>query len=183
MLSSTQSIGKLTSDISTVRGTLRFLAPEIIEGTIALYSKNTDVWAFGSTIYVRDEVSRPCTSSLTNLKELITKQYPYAGLNDAGVILAITRGSLPEWPPTSITAEREPVKLLIYQKLKAICNQCWERNGTNRPQMKKIRDTLQDVKLYLFQEHFANLFRDVRPPFLLGLAFGDRGPSFYEVFL
>lgn len=53
MLSPSCTLAVLTS---IVKGTPQFLAPELLGEAMIGHSKETDIWAFGMTVYVRFEL-------------------------------------------------------------------------------------------------------------------------------
>lgn len=67
MESATQSIAVAHSHSETKIGTECYWAPEVANLNGVLHSKASDVWSFGMTVYVSNEIrtSRPRTSLLT----------------------------------------------------------------------------------------------------------------------
>lgn len=56
MLSPSCTLANVTS---TVKGTAQFHAPELLNYEVdASHSKETDIWAFGMTVYVRNVLSK-----------------------------------------------------------------------------------------------------------------------------
>lgn len=41
-----------TTETGGARGTARYMCPELISGSVS-YTKESDIWAFGMTVYVR----------------------------------------------------------------------------------------------------------------------------------
>jgi serine/threonine protein kinase len=39
---------------SVAKGTIRWMAPELLDGTVQTVTKEADIWAFGMTAYVRN---------------------------------------------------------------------------------------------------------------------------------
>ncbi|KAL5513997.1 hypothetical protein ACEPAG_2758 [Sanghuangporus baumii] len=90
-----------------LRGTLRFMSKELLQATDlspAVYSKASDVWAFGMTVL-----------------SILTMKVPYYYIsNDAQVITAIVKGSVPSTP---LDIDSWPLK---NQLLRRMCNFCWK---------------------------------------------------------
>lgn len=83
------------------------------------HTPQTDVWAYGMTVYVC--LLNPTMGSKSNLdlsfKELLTLQRPYTGLLDIQVISAIIMHQLPSFPPL-VSLNLLPQKINV---LKDIC--------------------------------------------------------------
>ncbi|KAL5496064.1 hypothetical protein ACEPAH_3157 [Sanghuangporus vaninii] len=90
------------------KGTVRWLAYELVAGSDT-HSKETDVWAFGMTIY-----------------ELLTRKIPYYQYKiEKQVPNIISRGKL---PPLDIPDLERPSSTL----LKKVCEECWNLNPEER---------------------------------------------------
>ena len=144
ILTSTESHFVSTTHNAEPRGSIRWMAIELhipAEGSEPRHSKETDVWAFGMTLYVR-LLASSLTNSLTGLKiqEMLVGDVPYAHHKpDVHVFTAVTRGELPALPDTQAERNLSP---FLYQILCAICKSCWARNPTDRPTMSQIVGTL-----------------------------------------
>ena len=72
----------------------------------------------------------------------MTHKAPYVGLSDPAIWLAISQGSLPEFPDEiSRSSDRRIVTL------RDGCRQCWERDVSSRPVMKTILMILETIPL------------------------------------
>lgn len=127
---------------STSKGTTAFCAPESLASGV--YSKQTDVWAFGMTVYVR--LSNRLSVSLVVvthiiIKEMLTRQRPFQGCRPANIMYDILHGKTPEFPPPSGTVTDEQ------QLLQDICRSCWSRVPTSRPTMQEVCHGLETNKM------------------------------------
>ncbi|EJD03602.1 kinase-like protein [Fomitiporia mediterranea MF3/22] len=101
MLCASTTIGG--AGTSSLSGTVRWMARELIVDSDGRHTKESDVWAFGMTVF-----------------EMLTRQRPYPDCKtDPNVIFAISKGELPprpveyhDWTPTN-------------QDLWDICESCW----------------------------------------------------------
>jgi len=96
----------------TNMGTLRFMAPELIDSTPGRkHSKRspmTDMWSFGMVIY-----------------ELLSGKVPYHELNDSYVLVEILQQKLPEKPEYNGEEFQE--------RLLGLCKSCWSFVPSLRP--------------------------------------------------
>ncbi|EJC97441.1 kinase-like protein [Fomitiporia mediterranea MF3/22] len=104
MLSATASVAAITS--GGLKGSIRWMAYELLDFESldgGHHTKESDVWAFGMTVY-----------------ETLTKNLPYADLkNDALVLRAILEGRLPP-VPADFDSWRPNL-----QTVWKICQKCW----------------------------------------------------------
>ncbi|KAL5485870.1 hypothetical protein ACEPAI_6913 [Sanghuangporus weigelae] len=104
------------------------------------HSKETDVWAFGMTLY-----------------EMIAKELPYPRLKrDVQVVLAIMNGELPTLPTFQTSMHPLPS---LYSTIYAICGDCWDRRHEKRPaatsNRKLIESSQPDPSFRMFPEASA----------------------------
>ena len=139
-----RSLGQVTT---TTKGSLAFWSPELlIEEGIVTQSKESDVWAFGMTIYVRyGQILSLSSLHLTLMtKELVSRKRPFEGLRDFQVIQAITQGKTPSFP-----SRPESSIDVVQESLKDVCRRCWTNNPTLRPRMQDIVSDLRPGRLFL----------------------------------
>lgn len=115
------------------------MAPDFFDMSEAhvTHSKETDVWAFGMTVYVRPPFVFILVFLLTilNSQELLTKQIPYAHFKlDPQVLLAIINYDLPPLPESSKTESQ----FLLDDLLWRVCMRCWQRIPEERPHMRDV---------------------------------------------
>ncbi|THH07806.1 hypothetical protein EW145_g3134 [Phellinidium pouzarii] len=118
MLAASQTIGATSTQTNGVRGSVRWMAPELIlpsESPI-FHSMQTDIWAFGMTVY-----------------ELLARQLPYAHLkSDVQVMFAIIHGRQLSCPASFETWP------LSHQKMLRMCCICWSVDPSQRHSMGQI---------------------------------------------
>ncbi|KAI5117234.1 hypothetical protein M0805_009271 [Coniferiporia weirii] len=111
------SLGTTTGSIG---GTVRFMSIELLapaDQQPDTYSKASDVWAFGMTVFV-----------------LLTKKPPYSHIkHDLGVVSSITSGALPLIPE-----ECHNIWPKLNQDLWEWCIRCWASSPLKRPSMFSI---------------------------------------------
>ena len=140
-----RSLGQVTT---TTKGTSAFWAPELWKGQGTVrQSKESDVWAFGMTIYVCYTQLHSLKSSQRITKELVFRQRPFAGLNDFQVLQAVTQGKTPPVTPHPKNAPNT-----MRTTLERICRQCWASNSTRRPTMRNIVGYLRPEIWLLHEE-------------------------------
>ena len=141
MSNSSSTIAQLSS---TTKGTAQFWAPELLEEDF--HSAESDVWAFGMTIYVHSNDNSWYVSILMRyFQELVQKEHPYKNAPIVRVVVMIMREQLPEWPfsqvtPTSSTAMDEE----LYDYLRNVSMQCWKLDPKERPQIKSVQMILSE---------------------------------------
>ncbi|KAL5501769.1 hypothetical protein ACEPAH_9029 [Sanghuangporus vaninii] len=126
MLDPTQSGYVSTTCTDSPRGTIRWMAPELLaseEDVEANHSKETDVWAYGMVLY-----------------EMISKKVPYAHLrSDPQVIIAIGRGQLPSLLDFSdVMTQSSSLPPNAYPQICRICEECWAKSPEKRLTMPEI---------------------------------------------
>ena len=72
------------------------------------------------------------------MKELISRQKPFAGLTDYQIILAIIQGETP-----SFSSQTESTARMEQDVLEDICRRCWANDPARRPAMQDIISDLQ----------------------------------------
>ncbi|KIJ27044.1 hypothetical protein M422DRAFT_128068, partial [Sphaerobolus stellatus SS14] len=101
-------LGLTTS--SNAAGSLRWMAPELLQGGLTKVSKESDVWAFGMTIL-----------------EVMSGEHPFSEVKvDAAVFGQLIKGTLPS-KPSELT---EPVW--------KICHDCWMLDPACRVAMSEV---------------------------------------------
>ncbi|KAI5121112.1 hypothetical protein M0805_002785 [Coniferiporia weirii] len=123
--SKTFSFGSTTGGIG---GTIRYTSIELLypmDQQSDIYSKASDVWAFGMTVLV-----------------LLTKKPPYFHIkNDVGIVSAIMFGELPTIPEEYSNTWSD-----LYRYLWKLCNLCWARSPSARPSMSTIALKLRTIR-------------------------------------
>ncbi|KAK1220179.1 hypothetical protein PQX77_017082 [Marasmius sp. AFHP31] len=111
-----------TSSGSGLKGSIRWLAPEVISGDrYWRESPSRDVYAFGCTVL-----------------ELLTLEPPFAGQTEAGVILAVVSRSRPKRPNDSEWCT---------DKLWDLVERCWACEPHTRPKADDILRELEDMSI------------------------------------
>ncbi|KAL5519856.1 hypothetical protein ACEPAG_1516 [Sanghuangporus baumii] len=128
MLDPTQSGFISATQTDNIRGTTRWMAPELFysdegaEATESKHSKETDVWAYGMVLY-----------------EMISKKVPYAHLRrDAQVVVMISRGELPRLPKFRDVESHMWLPSDLYPQICLICKACWVQSPEKRSAMAEI---------------------------------------------
>ncbi|EJC99187.1 uncharacterized protein FOMMEDRAFT_160759 [Fomitiporia mediterranea MF3/22] len=108
-----------------IKGSLRWMAHELLEfSSDSRHTKQTDVWAFGMTVY-----------------EILARGLPYAHLrSDALVVRAITEHILPSCPPGY--DDWHP----FLQHAWTICAKCWISPPERRITMEGVTNDLRSIK-------------------------------------
>ena len=110
----------------TKSGSSRWLAPEIIEGTLTFPDIACDVYSFGMTIY-----------------ECLTGTVPFASLKrDAQVIRQVTQsGARPQRP------QGGEGSVWITDEVWGILQKCWRQAPKDRPKMKGLCEEMSRIQL------------------------------------
>ncbi|KAM0071272.1 putative protein kinase TKL-Pl-6 family [Helianthus debilis subsp. tardiflorus] len=98
-----------------VRGTLPWMAPELLNGSTTRVSEKVDVFSFGITLW-----------------EILTSEEPYANMHCGAIIGGIVKDTL----RPSIPDRCEP-------EWKKLMEQCWSTDPTNRPSFTEITNRLR----------------------------------------
>lgn len=113
------------TQLSSIRGSLPWMAIELFKLGEVTYTKETDIWAFGMTVYVSLSedlaVLRIISNRLTqNWQELITRKRPYENVNNIlALISTIGHGVKPSAP------ERLELATTDRRILWKVCNVSW----------------------------------------------------------
>ncbi|EJC99208.1 kinase-like protein [Fomitiporia mediterranea MF3/22] len=119
MLSASLTLAATSS--GGIKGSLRWMAYELLDfSNDSHHTKETDVWAFGMTVY-----------------EILTRELPYAHLKNDGLVMrAITERKLPSRP--GAYSNWSP----FLQSAWTICEECWISPPRNRIAMEGATDIL-----------------------------------------
>ncbi|KAI5115173.1 hypothetical protein M0805_009706 [Coniferiporia weirii] len=118
-----------TSPRGGVMGSIRWLSYELLchSEIYTKHTKESDVWAFGMTLY-----------------ELLAKEHPYAHIRiDAQVAISIFRKELPR-PPTPVNTWPERL-----QNVWELCKSCWTLDPRSRISMSVALKTLKGLNTKL----------------------------------
>lgn len=100
-----------------VRGTLPWMAPELLNGSSSLVSEKVDVFSFGIVMW-----------------ELLTGEEPYADLHYGVIIGGIVSNTLRPIVPESCDPE-----------WRSLMERCWSANPSERPNFTEIADQLRSM--------------------------------------
>ncbi|KAL5526659.1 hypothetical protein ACEPAF_8383 [Sanghuangporus sanghuang] len=146
MLDSSQSIFVSTTHDGQTKGSARWMAIELFvsdDGAEVKHTKETDIWAFGMTLY-----------------EMITKQFPYAHLKrDVQVLSAVMKGDLPLFPRT----RSKYLSSNSYWKIRSLCSSCWVKNPKERPTTNQITLSLSSLWVDELRTESRNRHVEIRP--------------------
>ncbi|CAE7220032.1 unnamed protein product [Rhizoctonia solani] len=110
-----------TASSNTRAGSVRWVAPEMLDGEIPTRTKESDVYALGMTIL-----------------EVFTGQVPYSDRRlDAAVILAVMRGTLPVRPVQHLKDNEQG------NRIWKLLLECWSRNPSERPSAGRVVQVLE----------------------------------------
>ncbi|KAJ0761553.1 putative protein kinase TKL-Pl-6 family [Helianthus annuus] len=98
-----------------VRGTLPWMAPELLNGSTTRVSEKVDVFSFGITLW-----------------EILTSEEPYANMHCGAIIGGIVKDTLRPIIPDRCEPE-----------WKKLMEQCWSTDPTNRPSFTEITNRLR----------------------------------------
>ncbi|KAF8706748.1 kinase-like protein, partial [Rhizoctonia solani] len=105
--------------------TIRFTAPEILDGINDKHTVETDIYALGMT-----------------LLQIATGEPPYAGKSDLAVLSHVFRNILPHRPDFDDIISDQPEK----DKLWNLLIRCWEQDPKLRPTATEVKDALIEIK-------------------------------------
>ncbi|KAK1291758.1 Serine/threonine-protein kinase CTR1 [Acorus calamus] len=100
-----------------VRGTLPWMAPELLNGSSSLVSEKVDVFSFGIVMW-----------------ELLTGQEPYADLHYGVIIGGIVSNTL-----------RPPVPESCDPEWRSLMEQCWSAEPSERPNFTEVAARLRSM--------------------------------------
>uniref|UniRef100_A0A2P2IMV1 Uncharacterized protein MANES_12G042400 n=1 Tax=Rhizophora mucronata TaxID=61149 RepID=A0A2P2IMV1_RHIMU len=104
-----------------VRGTLPWMAPELLNGSSSRVSEKVDVFSFGISMW-----------------EILTSEEPYADMHCGAIIGGIVKNTLR--PPIPVRCEPEWRKLM---------EQCWSPDPETRPSFTEITNRLRSMSIAL----------------------------------
>ncbi|KAL1555042.1 mitogen-activated protein kinase kinase kinase [Salvia divinorum] len=104
-----------------VRGTLPWMAPELLNGSSSLVSEKVDVFSFGIVLW-----------------ELLTAEEPYADLHYGAIIGGIVSNTLRPIVPEACDPD-----------WRALMERCWSSEPSERPNFTKIADDLRAMAIKL----------------------------------
>jgi len=107
-----------------VRGTLPWMAPELLNGSSSRVSEKVDVFSFGIVLW-----------------EILTGEEPYANMHCGAIIGGIVSNTLR--PPIPENCDRDWRKLM---------EQCWSANPDARPSFTEVTDRLRAMPSVLQRE-------------------------------
>lgn len=104
-----------------VRGTLPWMAPELLNGSSSRVSEKVDVFSFGIALW-----------------EILTGEEPYANMHCGAIIGGIVNNSL-----------RPPVPETCDPEWRILMEQCWSANPDIRPSFTEVTDRLRAMSAML----------------------------------
>ncbi|RXW13028.1 hypothetical protein EST38_g12827 [Candolleomyces aberdarensis] len=115
---------KSASATLTAAGSARWLAPELIEGSVSSPTFASDTYSFGMAIL-----------------ELFTGKYPFAERKrDASVIHdVVVSKKVPQRP------REAAVVMWLTDEIWSLMERCWQHNGSLRPQMEEVKRSLESL--------------------------------------
>lgn len=149
-----QSTATMETATTSTKGSIRWMAIELFNGSgqgadetdesdSTVHTTQSDVWAFGMTIYVRvhdKHVHNAFRSESRALQELLSRNVPYHTLKiDAQVIFAVISGKLPELTVESYGWNRR------LRSIWDICNNCWNTEPAKRPGMSLVLEQIHHI--------------------------------------
>ncbi|KAG8907500.1 hypothetical protein FRC01_007655 [Tulasnella sp. 417] len=123
---------------NTIKGSTRYMSPELLQDNDAKNTLESDMWAWGCTTF-ENSAKRP------SLFQGLTDLEPYhTAMRDVNVMMAMVLGKCPGsvellsdlTPDTDTTCHR------ILDSLKQIIAECWVFNSAERPSSTEIIDRL-----------------------------------------
>lgn len=135
MIGASQRIRQTTT--GSIRGSIPWMAMELFESgeTKVTYTRETDIWAFGMTVYVssRNAMSKLARFELPTWQELITRKRPYEDINNVmALISTIGHGVKPTTP------DRQELVSVEQRILWQVCNISWSDRPEDRWAMSRI---------------------------------------------
>ncbi|KAL0300116.1 UNVERIFIED_CONTAM: putative serine/threonine-protein kinase DDB [Sesamum angustifolium] len=118
-----------------VRGTLPWMAPELLNGSTTRVSEKVDVFSFGITLW-----------------EILTGEEPYANMHCGAIIGGIVKNTLR--PPIPEECDPEWRKLM---------EQCWSAEPEARPSFTEITYRLRSMSAALQTKGQPNVLRQLKP--------------------
>lgn len=123
------------SSASQARGTARWMAPELIDGRQHTVTKESDIYAYALTIWVRFHDLLHVSIIHTSRKEIFSGRLPFHQYtNDGQIVMAkVVRQETPE--------REEAVKHALWELLE----RCWAFEAMHRPKISEIVSELEKV--------------------------------------
>ncbi|WRX10051.1 PB1 domain - like 1 [Theobroma cacao] len=118
-----------------VRGTLPWMAPELLNGSSSRVSEKVDVFSFGISMW-----------------EILTREEPYADMHCGAIIGGILKNSL-----------RPPIPEHCDPDWRKLMEQCWSPNPESRPSFTEITNRLRSMSMLLQPKGHNNQARQARP--------------------
>ncbi|KAG9149317.1 hypothetical protein Leryth_003296 [Lithospermum erythrorhizon] len=111
-----------------VRGTLPWMAPELLNGSTDLVSEKVDVFSFGISMW-----------------EILTGEEPYANMHYGAIIGGIVKNTL-----------RPPIPERCDPEWRKLMEQCWSTNPEHRPSFTEIANRLRSMDAMLLAKGKIN---------------------------
>ncbi|KAL2236369.1 UNVERIFIED_CONTAM: putative serine/threonine-protein kinase [Sesamum indicum] len=118
-----------------VRGTLPWMAPELLNGSTTRVSEKVDVFSFGITLW-----------------EILTGEEPYANMHCGAIIGGIVKNTL-----------RPPIPEQCDPEWRKLMEQCWSAEPEGRPSFTEITYRLRSMSAALQTKGQPNVVRQLKP--------------------
>ncbi|KAI3461032.1 hypothetical protein Pfo_017695 [Paulownia fortunei] len=118
-----------------VRGTLPWMAPELLNGSTSRVSEKVDVFSFGIALW-----------------EILTGEEPYANMHCGAIIGGIVKNTL-----------RPPIPERCDPEWRKLMEQCWSADPEARPSFTEITYRLRSLSAALQTKGPTNLVRQLKP--------------------
>ncbi|KAL0418574.1 UNVERIFIED_CONTAM: Mitogen-activated protein kinase kinase kinase-A [Sesamum radiatum] len=118
-----------------VRGTLPWMAPELLNGSTTRVSEKVDVFSFGITLW-----------------EILTGEEPYANMHCGAIIGGIVKNTL-----------RPPIPEQCDPEWRKLMEQCWSAEPEARPSFTEITYRLRSMSAALQTKGQPNVLRQLKP--------------------
>uniref|UniRef100_A0A5B6ZLT1 Protein kinase domain-containing protein n=1 Tax=Davidia involucrata TaxID=16924 RepID=A0A5B6ZLT1_DAVIN len=118
-----------------VRGTLPWMAPELLNGSSSQVSEKVDVFSFGIAMW-----------------EILTGEEPYANMHCGAIIGGIVKNTL-----------RPPIPERCDSEWRKLMEQCWSADPEARPSFTEITNRLRSMSVALQAKGHNNLARQMKP--------------------
>ncbi|KAI3671806.1 hypothetical protein L2E82_53252 [Cichorium intybus] len=119
-----------------VRGTLPWMAPELLNGSSTRVSEKVDVFSFGIAMW-----------------EMLTEEEPYADMHCGAIIGGIVSNTL-----------RPPIPERCDRRWKALMEECWSYDPIDRPSFTEITNKLQGMLMALQSKRHKNSKDEIVKP-------------------
>ncbi|KAG8370872.1 hypothetical protein BUALT_Bualt13G0028500 [Buddleja alternifolia] len=118
-----------------VRGTLPWMAPELLNGSTTRVSEKVDVFSFGIALW-----------------EILTGEEPYANMHCGAIIGGIVKNTL-----------RPPIPEWCDPEWRKLMEQCWSADPQSRPSFTEITYKLRSISASLQAKGQTNMVRQLKP--------------------